>query len=115
MKFLFALCLGLTAAFAQASELDFVLVNQSGRDLQAVYLSSAADKDWNGNILTEGAVLKDGGTLKVRFPATPEAAKWDINIVDRAGLSVTLDDVNLIDVKKITLRKEAGKISAIVE
>lgn len=111
--FLIALALGTTASFA--SDLDFVLVNETGRSFEALYVSPSSATSWNGNLLVEGDVIKAGESQKVDFSEAPNEAQWDINIVDDEGLSVNFDDVNLINVKKFTLKEENGQITATVE
>lgn len=103
------------AGSALASDLDFILVNQTGRDYEAVYISADNDKDWNGNLFANGYILAPGASVTVKFPAAAKGDKWDIKIVDDAGLAVSLDDVNLAGVDKVTLKEKGGKISAVVE
>ena len=105
--------LGLGHAFA--SERDFVLVNQTGRSFEGVYISAADDKDWDGNLLIKGRALAPGGKLTVRFEEKSDAATWDLNLVDDEGLIVRFDKVNLSNVEMITLKDANGKITAVVE
>lgn len=103
------------AGSALASDLDFVLVNQTARDYEAVYITAGRDKDWNGNLFANGYVLAPGASVTVKFPGSARGEKWDIKIVDDAGLSVSLDDVNLAGADKVTLKEKNGKIFAVVE
>jgi len=114
MKAFLILLLAL-AGTALASDLDFILVNETGRDYEAVYVSAKGDKDWNGNLFANGYALEPGASVKVKFPASAQGDTWDLKIVDDAGLAVTLDDVNLAGVDKVILKDKGGKISAIVE
>ena len=70
---------------ARASDHDFVLSNQTTSDFEAIYITSAQDKDWNGNLLGNRIALEPGATVKVRFPGKENSAKWHLNIVDEAG------------------------------
>jgi len=72
-------------------------------------------KDWNGNLLKNGIALKPGATVKARFSDKQTSARWDLNIVDAAGLSVRFHNVNFADVSRFTLMDADGKINAIVE
>ena len=114
MKYL-ALLLCLAASTAFASNLDFVLDNETGRNFTAVYISSQLDEDWNGNLLGDGQVLKNGGGISVRFGFAENTNKWDLNLVDSTGGSIVFRDINLLDVKKITLENRDGEVSAVVE
>lgn len=113
MKVLLALLA--LASSALASDLDFVLVNETSRDYEAVYITAKENKDWDGNLFANGAVLAPGASVAVKFPASARGALWDIKLVDDAGLSVSLDDVDLAGADKVTLREKGGKISAVVE
>jgi len=115
MKTLLLLFTLLGFGHALASELDFVLINQTGRSFEAVYISAADDKDWDGNLLTKRGTLAPGGKLTVRFEERSDAATWDLNLVDDEGLAVKFDDVNLTNVETITLQDVNGKITAVVE
>lgn len=114
MKPFLALLL-LTVGHAMASDLNFVLANDTKRDYEAVYLSPSNDKDWNGNLLSKGQVLNPAEQVEVKFPAGQDEAAWDLNIVDEDGLAVAFQGINLIDVKKVTLVEKDGKINVIVE
>ncbi len=104
---------GLSHVFA--SDLDFELVNKTGRDFEAIYISASADKTWHGNLLANGQKLDAHGTLKIRFPDQDTAPAWDINIVDADGLSVAFEDVKLSGVNRVILSEKDGAISAAVE
>ncbi|GAB4164485.1 MAG: hypothetical protein Fur0032_00440 [Terrimicrobiaceae bacterium] len=101
-------------ATATASDLNFVLKNESGRSFEAVYLSADDDTDWNANLLRKGA-LADGASVEIRFADKPDSVLWDVNLVDDKGLSVAFNDINLLDVKTVTIRTVDGKITAVVE
>ena len=60
MKFRFFLFILLGVANALASDLDFTLVNQTGRSFEGVYITDSNNKDWDANILLDGKVLAAG-------------------------------------------------------
>ena len=66
--FLFVLLLSVAIAFA--SDLDFTLVNQTGRSFEGLYITDSSNKDWDANILLDGKVLAAGGKIQVRFKMT---------------------------------------------
>ena len=115
MKFHFFLFifLGITNAFA--SDLDFTLVNQTGRIFEGVYITDSANKDWDANLLLDGKVLAAGEKIRVRFKRDAKSDTWDFNLVDDLGLSVTFNHVKLARVDAVTLKDVNGKITAEIE
>ena len=115
MKFHFFLFLFLGIANAFASDLDFTLVNQTGRSFEGVYITDSANKDWDANLLLNGKVLAAGGKIQVRFKSDAKSETWDFNLVDDEGLSVIFDKVKLAGVDTATLKDVNGKITAEIE
>ena len=111
--FLFILLLSVANAFA--SDLDFTLVNQTGRSFEGLYITASDNKDWDANILLDGKVLSAGGSIQVRFKNDAKSETWDFNLVDDEGLSVTFDKVKLADVETVTLKDVNGEITAEIE
>ena len=111
--FLFILLLSVANAFA--SDLDFTLVNQTGRSFEGLYITCSDNKDWDANILLDGKVLSAGGSIQVRFKNDAKSATWDFNLVDDEGLSVTFDKVKLAGVDTVTLKDVNGQITAEIE
>lgn len=87
--------------------------NQTASDFEAIYTRSAQDKDWNGNLLSNGIALEPGATVKVRFPGKENSAKWDLSIVDEAGLSERFSQCE--SRWRRTLVNPDGKIRAVVQ
>src|SRR4029453_7399612 len=101
MKFPFFLFILLSIANAFASDLDFTLVNQTGRSFEGLYITAADNKDWDANLLLNGKVLAAGEKMRVRFKNDAKSEIWDFNLVDNEGLSVTFKKVNLTGVDMI--------------
>jgi hypothetical protein len=116
MKFRFFLAiLLLSVATTFASDLDFTLVNQTGRSFEGLYITASDNKDWDANILLDRKVLAAGGSIQVRFKNDAKSETWDLNLVDDEGLSVTFDKVNLAGVDTVTLKDVNGQITAEIE
>jgi len=116
MKFrFFLLIILLRIANAFASDLDFTLVNQTGRSFEGLYITASGNKDWDANLLFNGKVLAAGGKISVRFKNDAKSETWDFNLVDDEGLSVTFDNVKLAGVDTVTLKDVNGKITAEIE
>ena len=111
--FLFILLLGVANAFA--NDLDFTLVNQTGRSFEGLYVTASDNKDWDANILLDGKVLAAGGSIQVRFKNDAKSETWDFNLVDDEGLSVTFEKVKLAGVDTVTLKDVNGQITAEIE
>jgi hypothetical protein len=116
MKFRFFLViLLLSIANAYANDLDFTLVNQTGRSFEGLYITASDNKDWDANILLDGKVLSAGGTISVSFKNDAKSETWDFNLVDDEGLSVTFNKVKLDGVDTVTLKDVNGTITAEIE
>jgi hypothetical protein len=111
--FLFFFLLAVTSTFA--NDLDFTLVNQTGRSFEGLYITSSDNKDWDANILINGEVLVAGGKISVRFKNDAKSGILDFNLVDDEGLSVTFDKVKLAGVDTVTLKDVNGTITAEIE
>ena len=111
--FLFILLVSVANAFA--SDLDFTLVNQTGRSFEGLYITASDNKDWDANILLDGKVLSAGGSIQVRFKNDAKSETWDFNLVDDEGLSVTFEKVKLAGVDTVTLKDVNGQITAEIE
>ena len=105
----------LIVASAFANDLDFTLVNQTGRSFEGLYITTSDNKDWDANILLDGKVLGAGEKISVRFNDDAKSETWDFNLVDDEGLSVTFDKVKLAGVDTVTLKDVNGTITAEIE
>ena len=114
LRFFFFIVL-LSVASAFANDLDFTLVNETGRSFEGLYITASDNKDWDANILLDGNVLAAGGKISVRFKNDAKSETWDFNLVDDEGLSVTFDKVQLAGVDTVTLKDVNGHITAEVE
>src|SRR5215510_10316404 len=116
MKYRFLLFIFLlTVASAFANDLDFTLVNQTGRSFEGLYITASDNKDWDANILLDGKALAAGGKINVRFKNDANSESWDFNLVDDEGLSVTFEKVKLAGVDTVTLKDVNGTITAEIE
>ena len=111
----FLFILFVSAASVFANDLDFTLVNQTGRSFEGLYITTSENRDWDANILLDGKVLAAGGKIQVRFKDDANSETWDFNLVDDEGLSVTFDRVKLAGVDTVTLKDVNGTITAEIE
>ena len=114
LRFFFPILL-LSIANTFANDLDFTLVNETGRSFEGLYITASDNKDWDSNILLDGKVLTAGSKISVRFKNDAKSETWDFNLVDDEGLSVTFEKVNLAGVDTVTLKDVNGTITAEIE
>jgi len=114
------IALVVTAAPVARTEslLDFKLVNKTGYDIKAVYLSPTKAKDWGENVLENG--LADGESVDIEFhPKAANTLEWDLMVSweDEDDPDVYWIGYDLSKISKITLKydRKADKTSAIVE
>ncbi|HEY0006012.1 MAG TPA: hypothetical protein VGB17_14620 [Pyrinomonadaceae bacterium] len=111
---LFALSMLLVpTAFAQGRQ-DFTLVNATGVEINAVYVSPHSVNDWEEDILGQDT-LANGDSVDITFSRKERAAKWDLRIEDKDGNAIEWENLNLLEISKLTLHYKNGKAWADVE
>jgi len=78
----FAICT-LTVSVAEAANLR--IINRSGSDIHAIYISSSGSRDWEENII-EGEYLPSGNEFTIDVRANYRF--FDLRVEDRSGNSV---------------------------
>lgn len=111
MLALTALCS--TAAFAQGKQ-DFTLVNMTGVEIHELYVSPHSADDWEEDILGQDT-LPSGETLEITFAPKEKAKMWDLKIVDGKGNAIEWENLNLLEISKVTLHYKNGKAWADLE
>ena len=98
---------------AQADQ-DFVLVNKTGVEIHAMYVTPHNSNDWGDDIL--GAdVLANNEDADITFSRREKARLWDLRIEDAEGNFIEWDNLNLLEISKVTLYYKNRKPTAIVE
>ena len=100
-------------AFAQGAQ-DFTVVNQTGVEINKLYVSPHTTNDWEEDILGQDT-LPNGDSVNIHFRRTEKAAKWDLRIEDSDGNAIEWENLNLLKISKVTLFYENGKARAEVE
>lgn len=102
-----------TEASAQAAQ-DFTVVNKTGVEINALYVTPHNSKDWGDDIL--GAdTLPVNQALDITFAPKEKAKLWDLRIEDEDGAYIEWDSLNLLTISKVTLYYKNGKATATVE
>ncbi|HVT34091.1 MAG TPA: hypothetical protein VHE37_00800 [Nevskiaceae bacterium] len=102
------------AGTASAGDQDFTLVNKTGVEIHRMYTSPHSTTDWEEDVLGQGT-LADGESLHVAFSPKEKAAKWDLKVEDADGNSITWENLNLMEISKITLHYDKGNATADLE
>ena len=117
-----ALVLGLalsgfsSQAFAEAKQ-DFNLVNKTGYQLKAVYVSPSASSDWEDDVLGKD-VLDDGESVEIKFHRANTTCNWDLKVIyTDDGSSAVWQGLDLCQISKVTIKynRQTDTTSASVE
>lgn len=98
---------------AQADQ-DFLLVNKTGIEIYALYVTPHNSDDWGDDVL--GAdTLAAGADIEIVFHRKEKAKLWDLRIEDEDGNFIEWENFNLLKISKVTLFYKNRKPTAIVE
>ena len=82
---------------------NFTLVNKTGYELDQVYVSPAASKNWHEDILGQ-ETLANGQNAKITFSLKNDICKYDVKVVYTTDKSeVKWSDIDLCKEEKITI------------
>ncbi len=98
---------------AQAAQ-DFTLVNKTGVEIYALYVTPHNADAWGDDILGADTLLA-GETLDISFSRKERAKWWDLRVEDEDGAFIEWESLNLLEISKVTLFYKNGKATAIVE
>jgi len=99
---------GLVFAAGQNPVLDFKLVNKTGVDVYAVYISPSEVNDWEEDIL-DVDVLEDGESVDIEFHPKETAKLWDLMVQDEDETAIVWENLDLSKVNVLTLKIVDGK------
>ena len=97
-----------TAGLACASDADFTLKNKTGYQIDEVYVSSHATKNWGRDRMGSDA-LSDGETVDIAFPHGGGACKFDIKVKYHDEDTAEWGNVDLCQYNAISLFWDAKK------
>jgi len=93
---------------------SFLLVNSTGVDIHALYVTPSTSKDWESDILGRDT-LPDGERTEIKFERGEKAPLWDMRVEDAQGNFIKWTDLNLLELKRVTLLYKNGKPTAETE
>lgn len=114
LLFVASALLVLGASFSTASEQDFILINDTGVDIHALFVTPTKSDDWGDNILGKD-MLADGGTATIHFAPQVESCVWDFAVSDPDDTAVAWSGIDLCKAEKVTLHMDGDKVWATVE
>ena len=92
--------------------LDFQLVNDTGKDFYAVYLTDTDTQDWGEDILPD-EIVKDGDTIDITFDYVGDETlcTWDLRLThDETEESyIYITEIDLCEVSILRLYIEDGE------
>ena len=107
--------LGLAAFSTKAQgQQDFTVVNKTGVEIYALYVTPHNAKDWGDDILGVDTLAADG-SLEIVFSRKEKAKYWDLRVEDEEGSFIEWESLNLLEISKVTLYYKNRKATAIVE
>jgi serine/threonine protein kinase len=96
------------------SRQDFTLVNRTGVEIHNVFISPHDSDDWQEDILGPDT-LPDGQSVDIQFHRNEKAAMWDLRVEDKRRNAIEWENLNLLEISKITLHYKNGRATAEVE
>ena len=93
---------------------DFTLVNETGVEIDKVFISPHDKNDWEEDILGQDT-LPTGQKVDIKFHRAEKAPIWDLRIEDKQGNGIEWENLNLLEIAKVTLYYKDGKGTAKVE
>lgn len=95
-----------TVTFARSHFDSFLVVNRTGRDIKAIYISPTAADDWERYYAPFGEIIEDGDSADIDFDGDRSNPFWDIRCVFTNGRSDIFYGVEIYDGARITLRRD---------
>lgn len=90
---------------------DFSIVNDTGIEIYAIYVSPTGEASWGDDLLTTDT-LPTGSSTDIVFDTEVEEQFWDLMVADSAGTTVEWSNIDLFSVSEITLKIENGNPTA---
>ena len=103
-----------SASSEQSGKQDFTLVNETGVEIHKVFISPHDSNDWEEDILGRDT-LPNGESVDIKFHRNEKAANWDLRVEDSKGNALEWENLNLLEISKVTLHYKDGKATAETE
>ena len=93
---------------------DFELVNNTGVEIYALYVTPHNAKEWGDDILGVDT-LPAGESVDITFAPKEKVKYWDLRVEDKDGNFIEWDSFDLKTISTVKLYYKNGKATAIVE
>jgi hypothetical protein len=100
-----------TSSAQEGAAQDFTLVNETGVEIDKVFISPHDADDWEEDILGKDT-LPSGQSVDIKFHRAETAAEWDLRVEDKQGNAIEWENLNLLKISKLTLHYKDGKATA---
>jgi hypothetical protein len=90
---------------------DFTVVNKTGVEIYALYVSPHSSSDWGDDILGVDT-LAVNDALDITFSRREKAKWWDLRVEDSDGNFIEWSKLNLLEISEVTLYYKNGKATA---
>lgn len=97
-----------------AGDQDFLLINSTGVEIYALYVTPHNADDWGDDILGVDTLLPNE-KIEINFSRKEKAKLWDLRIEDEDGEFIEWENLNLLKISRVTLFYKNGKATAIVD
>jgi hypothetical protein len=91
---------------------DLTVVNKTGFDIHALYMTLANAKEWGADILGVDTLARNN-QVTIVFTKKEKLKLWDLRVEDATGAFIEWTGLNLRDVSSVTLYYKNGKATAI--
>ncbi len=108
-----AICF-VAAAFAHGGKRDFILHNETGVEIEELYVSPHSANDWGTDVLGRDT-LPAGESVKIVFDDQEKQVKWDLKVADGKEHSIEWENLDLSKIKEVTIHYKDGKAWADVK
>ncbi len=93
---------------------DFLLVNNTGVEIYALYVTPHNADEWGDDILGVDTLLA-GESVEINFSRKEKAKYWDLRVEDEDGAFIEWESLNLLKILTVKLYYKNGKATASVE
>lgn len=92
---------------------DFILVNSTGVEIYALYVTPHSANEWGEDILGVETLL-DGEDVLINFPRKTKTTFWDLRVEDESGDFIEWHKLNLKKIATVELLFENNNPTAIL-
>lgn len=97
---------------AQAN--DLTVVNKTGFEIHALYMTPSNAKEWGADILGVDTLVSND-SVAIVFTRKEKTKLWDLRVEDADGAFIEWTNLNLFEISSVTLYYKNGKATAIFD